>query len=158
MQSQGKTGHRFLWQGKQLAHGSSKAEDCDLIQCLSHLQINSFPGICQKKKSWAMLLGNNTSQNKALTMEIDCLETLWGQEKIKAFLKEWLKIFIAILWWWLFSADMGHSCTCLCEERKTRMKGFFYIITIWSHPIAEYTECGFAKEVFFWILMAWSQG
>lgn len=51
MQSQGKTGHRSLWQGKQLAHGSSKAEDCDLIHCLNHLQINSFPGTYQGKKS-----------------------------------------------------------------------------------------------------------
>lgn len=122
--------------GHSLAHGSSKAEDCDLISCWSHLQVNSFPGTYQKKKVLDYASWNNTSLNKALTMEIDCLETLWGQEKIKAFLKEWLKIFIAILWWWLFSADMGHSCTCLCEERKTRMKGFFFFILLPFGPIS----------------------
>lgn len=41
------------------------------------------------------------------------------------------------------------------EDKNERI--FFYIITIWSCLIAEYTESGFAKDAFFWILTARSQ-
>lgn len=117
---------------EQALHGrwgsldTCKAENCDLIRRWSHLQDNCFPGTYQKKSVLDHASWNDTSLCRALTIEIDRLETLWDQKKIKAFLKEWLKTFIAILWWWLFSAVMGHSCTCLCEERKTRMKGCFF--------------------------------
>lgn len=128
-----KPGNRlFLAREAVLTHGSCKPEDCDLISCWSYLQVNSFPG----KKVLRYTSWNNTSLNKALTTEIDRLETLWGQGKIKAFLKEWLKIFIAILWRWLFSADMGYSCTCLCEGRKTGIKGFFLYILLLFGAVA----------------------
>lgn len=140
-----------------LTHGNSKAENRDLIRCWSHLQDNSFLGTYQKKNVLDYASWNNTSLSRALTIEIDCLETLWGQKKIKAFLKEWLKIFTAILWWCLFSAAMGCSCTCLCEERKTRMKGCF--LYHYSLAPSHYTipEAGSAKAVFFWILLVWRE-
>lgn len=45
-----KAGNRhFVAREAVLAHGSSKAEDCDLISCWSQLQVTSFPGTYWKK-------------------------------------------------------------------------------------------------------------
>lgn len=140
--------HRYLMSMNRLRTGIWQAAEAiyKLTPSLAHT----------KKRVLSCAAWNNTPLSKALTMEIDCLETLWGQKKIKAFLKEWLKIFIAILCWWLFSADMGHSCTCLCEERKTKMNGFLlyhYLLLALHSTIHRSWLC----KAFFWILVPWSQ-